>query len=84
MRNTEKPDKPKLVNLTDEINKRSIEQYKLVGDQWASHCYKCKSFVHSKLNSTCEKCEWLICDCKACGCQHPKYRKYYPKDKSSD
>lgn len=34
----------------------------------SSHCYKCKNAVSSEIQDECIACEWIICNCGACGC----------------
>ena len=33
-----------------------------------NHCYQCQNEVTSFTNPVCKKCNWLACNCSACGC----------------
>ncbi|NLI63946.1 MAG: hypothetical protein GX367_04350 [Bacteroidales bacterium] len=37
-----------------------------------TNCYSCKKHLTSVSGPTCEKCKWIVCDCKACGCNYKK------------
>lgn len=34
-----------------------------------THCYACKSHLDGKFHVACSACDWLICQCGACGCE---------------
>lgn len=42
---------------------------KIVNARWdrATHCYSCKSSI-TMPNLECTSCNWIICECGACGC----------------
>lgn len=33
-----------------------------------THCYACKEPLDSSFHIECNQCEWLVCECGACGC----------------
>ena len=33
-----------------------------------THCYACKSHLDSEVFLQCSACQWIICNCGACGC----------------
>ncbi len=70
-----------LRKLNDERNralKLHDEKYKWMGPLQIllkpqfreNHCYRCKSKLYSSTHPTCSVCNWMICDCGACGCQY--------------
>lgn len=42
----------------------------------ATHCFACKDHLDSTINLECVACEWLLCQCGACGCAYD--RAYAP------
>lgn len=36
----------------------------------SAHCYLCKSELDSQRNEYCSMCNWLKCNCGACGCKY--------------
>lgn len=53
-----------------ELEKNKRQKYQRI-----THCYRCKSYLNSMINTSCLKCGWIICsNCKACGCF---YRQYF-------
>ena len=33
-----------------------------------THCYSCKEKISTYTNLICNSCNWIICNCGACGC----------------
>lgn len=33
-----------------------------------AHCHNCKGHLDNSIHIECFKCEWIICECGACGC----------------
>jgi hypothetical protein len=33
-----------------------------------THCYACKTHLDNAINVQCVACNWILCDCGACGC----------------
>jgi hypothetical protein len=37
-----------------------------------TNCYSCKRRLTGVSNDICKKCNWIVCECKACGCNYKK------------
>nr|CAP48735.1 putative integron gene cassette protein [uncultured bacterium]CAP48736.1 putative integron gene cassette protein [uncultured bacterium]CAP49141.1 putative integron gene cassette protein [uncultured bacterium] len=33
-----------------------------------THCYKCRKGLDNSIDTECNACGWIICNCGACGC----------------
>ena len=44
---------------------------KMMQDRF-THCFRCKQDINSRDFRLCEKCEWIKCDCMACGCEYER------------
>lgn len=66
-------------NPNSDIRQKTVEalnEYKKVrANMRSTHCYKCKRNINSVNFSICGKCNWIACQCNACGCGY----KYVPK-----
>lgn len=40
-----------------------------------THCYSCKNSLDNEINSQCAACQWIICECGACGCGY-EFQRY--------
>jgi hypothetical protein len=36
----------------------------------STHCYACKRDLNSVSFSQCPSCQWIRCECRACGCSY--------------
>lgn len=50
-----------------------VDRYLLmVLKQRSTHCYRCKRGLDSVNFDQCAECQWLRCECGACGCGYVK------------
>lgn len=35
-----------------------------------AHCYSCKNVLDSLVDYECIACDWIVCECGACGCSY--------------
>lgn len=38
-----------------------------------THCYDCRQILDNSIDVECVACNWILCQCGACGCGYSKY-----------
>lgn len=38
-----------------------------------THCYSCKQHLDNSINLECVSCNWILCNCGACGCGYEEH-----------
>jgi hypothetical protein len=54
---------------------RTPEESKKISPTRTSWCWNCKRPLTSQVNLECCACDWILCQCGACGCGHNAYLK---------
>ena len=57
-----------LSGLRNAYNEGSLQE-STVAKHRSSQCWRCKAHVDSDLNLECALCNWIACQCGACGCR---------------
>jgi hypothetical protein len=58
------------INEWPELRVATDDDIKSSSDRYVNKCFQCGDTVDSEIEESCNSCDWLICDCGACGCDY--------------
>lgn len=55
-----------------EVYPSDVKRIKGFSKERDAYCYSCKKVLSTLTQLECEDCDWILCECGACGCNYNK------------